>query len=200
MLRRVAERIDVSAINRRLADNAALFGEIASRQVAKSSPHADTETIFLVGPAEMTADSAQHTLSLKAYPALQIFQCELVDILQTLEPIIGITDYGRSMIVKLRPGGKIEPHRDEGGYAEHYSRLHIVLQSAPEFQFWCGADAVWMQPGEVWWFDHQQSHGGHNGSSADRIHLIVDVVANELPRPTQTDAHFVAEMRQAMGF
>lgn len=81
---------------------------------------------------------------------------------------------GRVMIVGLKPGGRIVPHRDEGLYAETYSRAHFCLYALPGNLFYCGFDCVAMLPGELWWFNHRQTHSVVNNSDNERIHLILD--------------------------
>ncbi len=74
-------------------------------------------------------------------------------------------------------GGTIDRHRDEGKYAEHYQRFHIVLASEDGNVFQCGNQLQWMRPATAWWFDHRQEHDVTNGSNASRVHLIVDLVS-----------------------
>ncbi|MGH9931181.1 MAG: aspartyl/asparaginyl beta-hydroxylase domain-containing protein, partial [Pyrinomonadaceae bacterium] len=86
---------------------------------------------------------------------------------------------GRSMIVRLPPGGHITAHRDTGSHAEYYDRFHVVLQSKPGNRFICGGEIVEMRVGEVWWFQNQLLHEVMNMSDDDRLHMIVDI---RLPR------------------
>ena len=82
---------------------------------------------------------------------------------------------GRVMVTKLRPGGRIYPHRDEGGYARVHMRFHLALQSGGAgCVFRCGTEKVTMATGELWWFDHEKEHEVINDESVDRIHLIAD--------------------------
>ncbi len=82
-------------------------------------------------------------------------------------------DLGRVVISRLRPGAQIGTHKDEGLYAKHYSRYHIVYQAGGVFN--SGFDTLRMKPGEVWSFNHHLEHSVFNDSSQDRIHLIVDL-------------------------
>ena len=93
---------------------------------------------------------------------------------------------GRVMVSRVAPGVSIPLHTDRIAPAElafpdkippaqYYERYHVALQSEPGTVFRCGDEAVYMAPGEVWWFDNQQIHGVENNSAADRIHLIVDI-------------------------
>lgn len=82
---------------------------------------------------------------------------------------------GRCIINKLRPGGKIYPHKDTAAHAEYFDRFHIVLQSGPGSVFRCEDEYVNMQTGEVWWFNNALEHEVINNSHDDRIHLVVDI-------------------------
>lgn len=105
---------------------------------------------------------------------------------------------GRVFVSKIKPGGSIAPHTDRIGPAEeafpgriipaaYYDRHHIVLQSGPGTIFRCGAEEVYMAPGEVWWFDNQVEHCVINNSAVDRVHLIIDIhCTGEVYTPTFT--------------
>lgn len=81
---------------------------------------------------------------------------------------------GRVMVTRLKPGGRIDAHADEGEYAEFYSRYHLVLQGHPGSIFRCGNESVQMMTGELWWFESHLEHEVLNNSSEDRIHMIID--------------------------
>jgi Aspartyl/Asparaginyl beta-hydroxylase len=79
------------------------------------------------------------------------------------------------MLVRLKAGGAITPHVDEGAYAQHYARFHLPIDSTAACRFFCGDESVHMAPGEFWWFDHQREHSVVN-DGPDRVHLILDLV------------------------
>ena len=78
------------------------------------------------------------------------------------------------IITKIAPGDKIYPHADGGAPAEYYERYHVMLQNGPGSVFRAGDETVYMQPGDVWWFDNQQEHEVINNRD-DRITMIVDI-------------------------
>ena len=82
---------------------------------------------------------------------------------------------GRVLITRLSPGCRIAPHVDGGSHAAYYERFHLSLQCAPEALFRCGDEVVWMQPGELWWFQNSLEHEVWNESTQDRLTLIMDV-------------------------
>lgn len=82
---------------------------------------------------------------------------------------------GRVVIAMLRPGGIISRHTDEGSYADNHSRYHFVLHSNPHCTFICGNEAVKMQAGEIWTFNHKKEHEVINADTENpRIHIIAD--------------------------
>jgi hypothetical protein len=82
---------------------------------------------------------------------------------------------GRIVINKIRPGGRIYPHKDAEDHASYWDRFHIVLQSFPGVSFRAGVNQVFMAPGETWWFDNSVDHEVVNNSAEDRIHMVIDI-------------------------
>lgn len=82
---------------------------------------------------------------------------------------------GRCIINKLNPGGVIYPHADTPVHAEYWDRHHIVLKSQPGSNFRCGNETVFMNTGEIWWFNNKLEHEVVNNGSEERIHMIVDI-------------------------
>lgn len=82
---------------------------------------------------------------------------------------------GRVIINKLIPGGVIYPHEDTPAHAEYWDRFHIVLQSSPGSNFRAGEEWVYMETGDVWWFNNRINHEVINNSAEDRIHMVVDI-------------------------
>lgn len=143
------------------------------RQDYPCSAHADTETIVLRGPT--TTEDIFNNFYLADFPQM----AELPQVCDFLQPIIEKLPaalLGRVMVVKLKAGGRITPHVDEGAYARFYARFHAVLKSSPDCLFTVGDETVYMAPGEVWWFNHQVTHSVQNGGP-DRTHVIFDACA-----------------------
>lgn len=163
----------VDAVLNELHDNMQLFGDITIRQTLPGSAHHDTETIFLRGPAEFTHESYMERTDAYDYPALAELPATTA-LLRTVLADIGVTDLGYVLIVSLMPGGVIDEHIDTGAYAAHYDRFHLVLTSDPGNVFTCGGEALHMQPGTCWRFNHRAPHAVRNDSDRERIHVIFD--------------------------
>lgn len=178
--------IDTSSLLAKLAKHEALWSDITVRQEFPGSAHTDTETIFLRGPASFTPAVVQEGFSVVVFPALHVLLNEVAEIIDPLLHQLNVKSLGRVLIVKLEPGGHITSHVDEGAYAEHFSRFHIALQSDHGNAFRCGDESICMEEGTAWWFDHRIEHEVRNDSERDRIHIIIDAVADELPAPRKS--------------
>lgn len=152
-----------------------LWDVFTARQDTPGSPHHDTRCIVLRGPVGdlLTADvvfneiQSVDTCAVEYLPAVR-------DLCIAACARLGVKELGRVMLVELAPGGHIDRHFDDGAYAAHYQRFHLVLQSDDGNTFTCGAESIHMKPGELWKFDHRAEHEVTNASARPRIHLIID--------------------------
>jgi hypothetical protein len=180
--------LDVAPLAAALEANPDLWDQVTDRQDAPGSAHHDTRAVILLGPASLDLHSVFHDLAVQPYPPVEVLGPLVHDLIAPLCDEVYLQDIGRVMLVELKPGGVVDAHWDEGPYAAHYQRFHIVITSEPGNVFHCGGEAVWMQPGQAWWFDHRATHLVRNESQAPRIHLIVDAVSGRYldqvtPRP-----------------
>lgn len=176
MFLKVAEGINVGPLVQRLSEMPHLWEQITARQEAPGSPHKDTEAIFLRWCKGQDAASVFNDLEAVDYSAARILMPQVGQVLLALLTMLGETaELGRVMIVKLKPGGVITRHMDEGKYADFYDRFHVCLSSKLGNSFFVGRDVFEARPGEAYWFNHKQEHEVHNFSDADRLHMIVDV-------------------------
>lgn len=160
-----------------------LWRENTIRQDTLGSPHAHTETIFLRFTNNTSLESIFSDLDAVDFPAfskLPLIRPIVADLLK----VINSKKLGRVMLVNLRAGGYIPKHIDEGAYADHYERFHVVLSSEEGNEFYVEQSdspeigtLAKMKVGEAYWFNHKKPHWVFNGSTKGRIHLIVDAVA-----------------------
>jgi hypothetical protein len=171
---RLFGQFDVASANEEQAA-CDLWDVFTARQDTQGSPHHDTRCILLRAPAGdvLTVEvvfnelEAVDTGAIEYLPAVRdlcIAACER----------LGVKELGRVMLVELAPGGHIDPHFDDGAYAAHYQRFHLVLQSDEGNTFTNGGETIHMKPGELWQFNHRAEHEVRNDSARPRIHLIID--------------------------
>ncbi len=85
--------------------------------------------------------------------------------------------------MRLHTGAEILPHRDKGvNVFNGEVRLHIPITSAPGVAFYVEGEKVAMGIGELWYIDADREHWVKNNSSFDRVHLILDCIANDYLR------------------
>lgn len=168
---RLLTGLNVQPLLDELAAKEWLWHVITARQNYPGTAHADTETVYLRWASAWTPEAIFGSTDAVWYPWHLEHDMPLIDVLADK---LGTQEVGRVIITRLKPGGGIAPHIDQGLYAQHFKRYHICLQSDPGTTFNCGVESVHMAPGEAWWFDHRKEHSVCNGSNQDRIHLIVD--------------------------
>lgn len=82
----------------------------------------------------------------------------------------------RVMIVRLKPGMEVLPHRDRGLYYLVRDRYHFVLKSCDGSEMKAREQTSVWRAGEAWWFNNKILHSARNPSSEWRIHVIFDVL------------------------
>jgi len=83
-------------------------------------------------------------------------------------------------ILRLRPGATMAEHCDyKLGYEDGEIRIHIPIQTAKEVEFFLDGIQVSMQEGEAWYLNFNLPHRVKNGSSSDRLHLVMDCTVND---------------------
>lgn len=147
------------------------------RQETAGSPHVDTESIILRGPVSLTDHNIVFndllSINYPCNPALKAVVNALVQ--EVLDHVGNFSALGRVMLVKLKPGGRILPHCDEGEYARRHSRYHVVIK-ADDCLFRCGDESVTLNPGCMYWIYQILEHEVINHAATDRINLIIDVL------------------------
>ena len=175
--RRIAEGLDVEPLLQLLDAKPELWKEVEARQKFTNSPHKDTETIYVRGALKMTPYYVIWDTGSYDYPCMQYLKSALIPLLQPILKQLGVKDLGRVLIVNLKATGQVTRHIDQGAYAQHYERFHLVLRSNPHCFLTSGNWVLNLQEGEVWWFNNKALHSAENNSTEeDRWHIIFDCV------------------------
>jgi hypothetical protein len=190
-LKLITKSIAVQHLMAKVIEHGALFDAIKGRQEHPGSPHIHTRSIFLRGPKELTVDAIFNALDNHDYMPMALL--EAMPIIEGVMAKVGAEELGRVMIVELAQNGYIKEHADEGKYADHFERFHVVLESEFGNEFFVRrsqspdiGELACMKNGEAWWFNHKQPHWVYNGSFKPRYHLIFDAVAPAYRRERQS--------------
>lgn len=171
-----AKTLPVGKIADQLLLNRHLWGLYPHRTSYPGTAHSDIVDIWIRYPEleDATPESMLHELECVNYQGF----FELPAARQAIFKMMRLVDgerLGRCLITKLKPGGQIAPHIDEGDAAQYYDRFHLVIQSNEKSQFICNNEMAIMRDGEIWWFDNKKTHEVINDGNTDRIHLIADI-------------------------
>lgn len=146
------------------------------RQTFPNSPHHMTQCIRL------RAAMLDHEFVALDAERINSFREELPSTWEVTHAALrklGHTDYSRvgNILVALLPvESAIDPHPDEGPYAEAYRRSHLVIDAVPTRDiFIVDGKEYRPRPGDLFTFNHRVVHSARNDSIiADRVHLIID--------------------------
>ena len=170
--------VDVSSVKKLMSFSDKLFADNDFRQRHVLSPHRDTETIFLRWPVftgNFLKDLQNAMLNVPSIEHEPMCIPPFFTLVDQVENVLGRA-VERAIVVRLKVGGTITPHIDEGEFADSTERYHIPIEAHPGSVAIVEDEIVSMQEGEVWWFDKHKLHSFSNKSLKPRTHLIVDVL------------------------
>ena len=83
-------------------------------------------------------------------------------------------------LLKLGAGASIREHRDyDLGLEDGEARVHVPVATNPSVEFLLDGRRMIMNEGEAWYLDLNRRHSVRNRGVTDRVHLVVDCVAND---------------------
>jgi hypothetical protein len=87
---------------------------------------------------------------------------------------------GRVFLAKLPANKEITPHADWQEYLMVCRRNHIAITTNPSVDFSVGDETIHMETGACWEINNSKVHRVVNNGDTDRVHLIIDIIPNEL--------------------
>lgn len=83
-------------------------------------------------------------------------------------------------LMRLAPGSIIKEHRDHDLAAEWgAARIHIPIVTNDDVEFLVNRVPVAMEPGSAWYLRLSDPHSVANRGITDRVHLVIDCIAND---------------------
>jgi len=83
-------------------------------------------------------------------------------------------------LLKLGARSNIREHRDYRlSHAHGELRIHVPIVTNHQVAFFLDGERVQMAAGEAWYLDLELPHRVENTSDLDRVHLVIDCVAND---------------------
>ena len=169
--------VDISNIKLKLLNmNESVWLENTIRQTT-FDVHRHTETIYLMWDMESLATNVKGTI----HPNFYNFGVDkLLTILSPLyEKTYGNGEFIRVVLAKLKKNTKIYPHIDSGESLSSCKRTHIPVISNPLVKFTIDDETKFLQEGEIWEINNQNTHSVENMSEIDRIHFIIDYMVSD---------------------
>lgn len=91
-------------------------------------------------------------------------------------------------LMRLAAGSVIKEHRDHDLDADFgNARLHIPILTNEAVDFRLNGRRVTMEQGSVWYLRLSDPHSVVNAGSSDRVHLVIDAVADDWLRARLTE-------------
>lgn len=169
---------EADAILNSIGEDSVMWNWLPLRTAFDGSPHEEVQDVALRGPlfqAGKTLADLQNEILCHNYPVMKGLPHVYQTCLNIMYHVRGEA-LGRVVITKLKPGGKIYPHKDEGEAADIYDRYHLVLQGDEGNTFIVNGEEQVMRVGELWWVNNHDLHSVENRGEEDRIHMIIDVL------------------------
>lgn len=156
------------------------FGADDRREMAPGSPHHDTQCIALRGPADPDPANWQADVEHVDYPLFGEWTAARNIVARAENEIarhLGMQNavLGKVLVVTLKPGGAIDWHTDEGGYAETHVRFHLPVLPCAGAVLHSGGETLMPGVGNLTYFNNRVLHSAVNLGPVPRVHLIIDV-------------------------
>ncbi len=141
------------------------------RETNPGTPHKDTEHIALRSTeGHLQQDVLAHSTDILLNSDV------LYNLVWDVMAEFGAAHVGRVAFVKLKAGGTVDEHIDEGPYSDYFtSRVHLPLVNPPGCSYIASGEEFFMNTGETFIFPHKVPHSVHNASDEDRITIIMDL-------------------------
>jgi len=85
--------------------------------------------------------------------------------------------HSRAAFFRLKPGGTVGSHIDDGTYYINKDRYHFSLQGI--YRYKVDNEEIIVEPGTFFWFNNKLYHEAENISNIDRITLVFDSPHNK---------------------
>ena len=157
-----------------LFDAARLAAEVEALDEADWRPHPQgfpgNSALILVSRGGQINDDMSGPMA----PTRLLARCPyLKQVMAAFDTVIG-----RSRLMRIEAGEKVNEHTDIHYYWHDRVRVHVPIVTHPAVAFRCAGKQVHMAAGEAWTFDNWRMHTVLNPSGHRRIHLVMDTVGS----------------------
>ncbi|GAA0260617.1 hypothetical protein GCM10009126_27580 [Rhodanobacter caeni] len=172
----IAHGFDVAPLLAQIDAHPDVWNRHTMRTEAYGTPHAKIDDIWVRYNAwenftgDIAAFNGPHASTW--YPVVNDIPAVKPLVFDVMRLVEG-EQLGGVLITRVPPGGRVEPHIDDGWHASYYHKIAVQLRGNAE-QAFCFDDAeLRPMPGDVYTFDNSQRHWVVNESHDERITLII---------------------------
>jgi hypothetical protein len=150
-----------------------LWNTRTARTERVDSPHRDVDDIWVRYHDGSYSDSLtpHHSVWLEAADLLPEAKAHARAIMST----VGGDELGGILITRIPSGKQVLPHQDLGWHARYYDKFALQIESHQQQAFCFEEGQLVTAPGDLYWFNNQQSHWVINDSPVPRVTMIVCV-------------------------
>ena len=181
----IAAGIDILPLLLEIKNNPQLWDEFPERtQGNPHSPHRDVHDIWV---RYNSRDNLDPTCPEKFHAEHDSVWYSSADKLHSVKKLVYDLmahvrgeRLGGVLITRIPPGAQCYPHSDAGSWhSAYYDKYAIQLESDCQQAFHFDEGSFSAKPGDVYWFNNQDTHWVTNSSSVDRITLIICIRTNK---------------------
>jgi hypothetical protein len=171
-------KVDVSEINRQLAEHPELWDRNPFRRTAPGSAHAGMKDIWVryndvqkyLEKGDLTGFNDEHVpVWYEAWQKVPALKPVIFDLMTRVQGEM----LGGVLITRIPSGQGIAPHVDKSWHVDYYDKFYISLSAARGARFCSEYEFIEPGVGDVYRFDNRHEHWVTNESGQDRVTLIV---------------------------
>lgn len=169
----IARGINIFPLLLELQRQPQLWNRNTARTESSESPHREVDDIWVrFGRGEHVSAETPH----------ESYWLDSADLLPEAKThsrvIMGLVRgdaLGGILITRIPPGRKVHPHRDLQWHAKEYDKFALQIESHQQQAFCFEEGQHITAPGDLYWFNNQETHWVLNDSPIARITMIVCV-------------------------
>src|SRR6185312_9158962 len=151
-----------------------------TRHFVRQNYEGDWEVIALRAPSDARHPSSM--INARPISGARFVDTKLLDACPYFREVLAsfACPLDSARLMRLSAGSAIHEHFDDGmSFEEGHARLHIPILTNAQVDFRINGARVDMAPGSTWYLRFSDPHSVANRGETDRVHLVVDAVADD---------------------
>lgn len=167
---RIGAGVNTMPLALALRKNPQLWNQNTDRTAPPRSPHKAVDDIWVRYAKSYKAGQREHdSVWLPPYRVLPMVRDHVFGMMA----MVNGERLGGVLITRIPAGHTVQPHQDHGWHAEYYDKIALQVEAHPQQSFNYEDGGLITAPGDIYWFNNQETHWVVNDSPVDRITMIV---------------------------